>query len=170
LQRAANWRSRINRQEAGDYRAENFQREIGDGACGDLGTEFIQFLTGYHPALFQFHPFAGREFLWYSFQLLLAPTAANCAISAANDDFGPNCQLMLGKRMASSEVASSNPASRKLMRPGRTTATQWSTAPLPYPCGGFGGTLGDGLIGEDADPDLALRFIKRTSARRRLSI
>jgi len=120
---------------------ENFHaRGIGDGACGDLEPEFIQFLT-VSSALFQFHPFAGREFLWYSFQLLfLAPTAANCAISRRMTTFWSNCQLMLGQTLASSEVLR-QPASSKMMRPGRTTATQWSTGALGlYPCG-FGGTL-----------------------------
>ena len=62
-----------------------------------------------------------------------------------------------GRRGASPRLASASgtPAISNRMRPGLTTATQWSGAPLPEPMRTSAGFLVTGLSGKIADPDLA---------------
>ncbi len=56
------------------------------------------------------------------------------------------------------------------MRPGLTTAAQWSTAPLPPPMRTSAGRLVIGLSGKTQIQILPRRFISRVSARRPASI
>src|SRR5580704_19121506 len=72
--------------------------------------------------------------------------------------------------MASCAVARSTPAISNITRPGLTTATQRSGAPLPLPMRGSAGFLVKGLSGKMRIQSLPPRFMKRVMATREASI
>src|SRR5437899_16040 len=71
---------------------------------------------------------------------------------------------------ASRAVASSMPAISNMMRPGFTTATHFSGAPLPLPMRVSAGFLVKGLSGKILIQSLPPRLIKRVMATREASI
>src|SRR6185312_8917551 len=78
--------------------------------------------------------------------------------------------LWEARRMASWAWATGTPSISKRMRPGRTTATQWSGAPLPLPMRVSAGFLVTGLSGNTRTQTLPPRLTKRVMATREASI
>src|SRR5664280_1026706 len=78
--------------------------------------------------------------------------------------------LWPARRIASTADSRSTPAISKRIRPGRTTATQWSGAPLPDPMRVSAGFLVAGLSGKIRIQILPPRLTERVMARRAASI
>src|SRR5271165_2197448 len=74
------------------------------------------------------------------------------------------------RRMASAASACETPSISNRILPGRTTATQWSGAPLPLPIRVSAGFLVTGLSGNNRIQILPPRLIKRVMATRLASI
>ena len=72
--------------------------------------------------------------------------------------------------MASTAAACSTPAISNRIRPGRTTATQWSGAPLPEPMRVSAGFFVAGLSGNTRIQIFPPRLTERVIARRAASI
>ena len=82
----------------------------------------------------------------------------------------PTGSLWLARRIASTAEAWSTPAISNRIRPGLTTATQWSGAPLPEPIRVSAGFLVAGLSGKTRIQILPPRLTERVMARRAASI
>ena len=78
--------------------------------------------------------------------------------------------LWLARRIASTAASWSTPAISNRIRPGLTTATQWSGAPLPEPIRVSAGFLVAGLSGKTRIQILPPRLTERVIARRAASI
>src|SRR6185312_6131275 len=81
-----------------------------------------------------------------------------------------SASLWLASRIASAACASGTPSISNRIRPGFTTATQWSGAPLPLPIRVSAGFLVTGLSGNTRTHTLPPRFTKRVIATRLASI
>ena len=78
--------------------------------------------------------------------------------------------MWLARRIASIAESWSTPAISNRIRPGLTTATQWSGAPLPEPIRVSAGFLVAGLSGKTRIQILPPRLTERVMARRAASI
>ena len=78
--------------------------------------------------------------------------------------------LWAARRMASLAMSGVTPSISNSSLPGRTTATQWSGAPLPLPIRVSAGFLVMGLSGNRRSQTLPPRLMKRVMAMRLASI
>src|SRR5208283_3529771 len=78
--------------------------------------------------------------------------------------------LWAANRMASAASVGDTPSISNRILPGRTTATQWSGAPLPFPIRVSAGFLVTGLSGNNRIQILPPRLMKRVMATRLASI
>src|SRR3984885_14743902 len=111
-------------------------------------------------------------------QQLVVPCFTNL-VNATRHDYMPPARvtnfvgigsLCAANVMASLAVTSSTPAISNMMRPGFTTATHFSGAPLPLPMRVSAGFLVKGLTGKIRIQSLPPRLMKRVMATREASI